>query len=225
MSHRAIAIDGPSGAGKSTLAKAISKELGFLYVDTGAIYRTVGLAALRQGFSPADESAVLALLPSLVITTGYGTDGLQHMYLNREDVTEAIRQHAVSDAASQVSAIPGVRAYLLDMQRRFAQENDVVMDGRDIGTVVLPDAQVKIFLTADPADRARRRYEELLARGQEADLATILADVEARDYRDSHRAAAPLTQAPDAARLDTTGLPFEESRKRLLTLVKEKLSL
>ena len=209
MSHRAIAIDGPSGAGKSTLAKAISKELGFLYVDTGAIYRTVGLAALRQGFSPADESAVLALLPSLVITTGYGTDGLQHMYLNGEDVTEAIRQHAVSDAASQVSAIPGVRAYLLDMQRRFAQENDVVMDGRDIGT----------------ADRARRRYEELLARGQEADLATILADVEARDYRDSHRAAAPLTQAPDAVRLDTTGLPFEESRKRLLTLVKEKLSL
>ena len=235
MSHRAIAIDGPSGAGKSTLAKAISKELGFLYVDTGAIYRTVGLAALRQGFSPADESAVLALLlfskkapsnaASLVITTGYGTDGLQHMYLNREDVTEAIRQHAVSDAASQVSAIPGVRAYLLDMQRRFAQENDVVMDGRDIGTVVLPDAQVKIFLTADPADRARRRYEELLARGQEANLATILADVEARDYRDSHRAAAPLTQAPDAVRLDTTGLPFEESRKRLLTLVKEKLSL
>lgn len=146
MSHRAIAIDGPSGAGKSTLAKAISKELGFLYVDTGAIYRTVGLVALRQGFSPADESAVLALLPSLVITTGYGTDGLQHMYLNGEDVTEAIRQHAVSDAASQVSAIPGVRAYLLDMQRRFAQENDVVMDGRDIGTVVLPDAQVISYI-------------------------------------------------------------------------------
>lgn len=225
MSYRAIAIDGPSGAGKSTLAKAISKELGFLYVDTGAIYRTVGLAALRQGLSPSDEPAILALLPVLVITTGYGEDGLQHMYLQGEDVTEAIRRHEVSDAASQVSAIPGVRAYLLEMQRRFAAEHDVVMDGRDIGTVVLPNAQVKIFLTAAPEARARRRYEELLARGQEADYATVLADVEARDYRDSHRAAAPLTQAADAVLLDTTDLSFEESRSRLLTLVKEKLSL
>lgn len=225
MTHRAIAIDGPSGAGKSTLAKAISKELGFLYVDTGAIYRTVGLAALRRDISPSDEAAVLALLPTLEINMGYGEDGLQHMYLQGEDVTEAIRQHTVSDAASQVSAISGVRDYLLEMQRRFAAEYDVVMDGRDIGTVVLPNAQVKIFLTAAPEDRARRRYEELLARGQAADYDTVLADVEARDYRDTHRAAAPLSQAADAVRLDTTGFSFEESRKCLLTLIKEKLSL
>lgn len=225
MTYRAIAIDGPSGAGKSTLSKAIAKELNFLYVDTGAIYRTVGLAALRRDISPADEEAVLALLPSLVITTAYGEDGLQHMYLQGEDVTEAIRQHAVSDAASQVSAIPGVRDYLLAMQRRFATEHDVVMDGRDIGTVVLPQADVKVFLTAEPRDRAQRRYAELLARGQQADFDTILADVEARDYRDSHRSAAPLKQAEDAALLDTTGLSFEESRNRLLSLIKEKLAL
>lgn len=225
MTHCAIAIDGPSGAGKSTLAKAAAKELGFLYVDTGAIYRTVGLAALRRDLSPSDETAVPAMLPELVITAGYGPDGLQHMYLQGEDVTEAIRQHAVSDAASQVSAISGVRDYLLEMQRRFAAEYDVVMDGRDIGTVVLPNAQVKIFLTAAPEDRARRRYEELLARGQAADYDTVLADVEARDYRDTHRAAAPLSQAADAVRLDTTGFSFEESRKCLLTLIKEKLSL
>lgn len=225
MTHRAIAIDGPSGAGKSTLSKAVAKELGFLYVDTGAIYRTVGLAALRRDISPADEEAVLALLPSLSITTGYGEDGLQHMYLQGEDVTEAIRQHAVSDAASQVSAIPGVRTYLLAMQRRFADEHDVVMDGRDIGTVVLPQADVKVFLTAAPRDRAQRRYDELLARGQQADFNTILADVEARDYRDSHRAAAPLKQADGAQLLDTTGLSFAESRDRLLSLIKEKLAL
>lgn len=225
MSCRAIAIDGPSGAGKSTLAKAVAKELGFLYVDTGAIYRTVGLAALERGLSPADEPAVLALLPSLVITTGYGEDGLQHMYLQGKDVTEAIRQHAVSDAASQVSAIPGVREYLLAMQRRFAEEHDVIMDGRDIGTVVLPGADVKVFLTADPRARARRRYEELLQRGQKADFDTVLADVEARDYRDTHRAAAPLCQAEDALLLDTTDLSFPESLTRLLTLIKEKLSL
>lgn len=225
MTHRAIAIDGPSGAGKSTLSKAVAKELGFLYVDTGAIYRTVGLAALRRNISPADETAVLAFLPSLTITTAYGEDGLQHMYLQGEDVTEAIRQHAVSDAASQVSAIPGVRDHLLAMQRRFATEHDVVMDGRDIGTVVLPQADVKVFLTAAPRDRAQRRYAELLARGQQADFDAILADVEARDYRDSHRAAAPLKQADGAQLLDTTGLSFEESRDRLLSLIKEKLAL
>lgn len=225
MTFRAIAIDGPSGAGKSTMAKRLAQELGFLYVDTGAIYRTVGLAALRRGIAPGDEAPILALLPHLVITTSYAGDGLQHMYLDGEDVTDAIRQHAVSDAASQVSAISGVRDYLLEMQRRFAAEYDVVMDGRDIGTVVLPNAQVKIFLTAAPEDRARRRYEELLARGQAADYDTVLADVEARDYRDTHRAAAPLSQAADAVRLDTTGFSFEESRKCLLTLIKEKLSL
>ncbi len=225
MSFRAIAIDGPSGAGKSTLAKRLAQGLGFLYLDTGAIYRTVGLYALRQGVAPGDEAAVLALLPSLTVTTAYAQDGLQHMYLNGEDVTEAIRQHQVSDAASQVSAIPGVRAYLLEMQRRFARENDVVMDGRDIGTVVLPDAQLKIFLTAQPEARARRRYDELIARGQQADYEQVLRDVMDRDWRDTHRDIAPLRQAEDAVAVDTTQLTLEESWERLFQIAKERLSL
>ena len=225
MTYRAIAIDGPSGAGKSTLAKALAKELGFLYVDTGAIYRTVGLAALRRGIAPGDEANVLPILPALRIETAYAADGLQHMYLDGEDVTEAIRQHQVSDAASQVSAIPGVRAFLLDMQRRFARENNVIMDGRDIGTVVLPDAKVKIFLTAQPEARARRRFDELVARGQQADYETILEDVKARDYRDSHRDTAPLKLAEDGVEVDTTELTLEQSMERLLDLVKERLTL
>lgn len=225
MPYRAIAIDGPSGAGKSTMAKRLAKELGYVYVDTGAIYRTVGLAALRRGISPEDENAVLGLLPSLVISTDYADDGLQHMYLLGEDVTEAIRQHAVSTAASQVSAIPGVRDFLLAMQRHFAQENNVVMDGRDIGTVVLPAATVKIFLTADPADRAKRRYRELLERGQSPDYDQVFQDVLERDYRDSHRATAPLKQAEDAVLLDTTGVGLEDSARLLLDLVKERLAL
>ena len=224
MNHAAIAIDGPSGAGKSTLAKRLAKELGFLYLDTGAIYRTVGLHALRQGVDPGDETAVLALLPGLTVTTGYGPDGLQHMYRNGEDVTEAIREHQVSDAASKVSAIPGVRAYLLEMQRRAARESDVVMDGRDIGTVVLPEAQVKIFLTAQPEARARRRYDELLARGQQADYEQVLRDVIDRDWRDTHREVAPLKQAEDAILVDTTQLSLEESWQRLYEVVKERLS-
>lgn len=219
----AIAIDGPSGAGKSTLAKALARELGFLYVDTGAIYRTVGLAALRRGLAPGDAPAVLALLPELRIRTGYGGDGLQHMYLQEEDVTEAIRQHAVSDAASQVSAIPEVREFLLNMQRQFARESHVIMDGRDIGTVVLPDATVKIFLTADAEARAQRRYKELMERGQDPVYEQILEDIKARDYRDSHRAAAPLRQAEDAVAVDTTHLTLQESLERLKTLVKERL--
>lgn len=225
MSFYAIAIDGPSGAGKSTMAKRLAKDLGFLYVDTGAIYRTVGLSALRQGVSPGDAPAVLALLPALTITTDYASDGLQHMYLNGEDVTEAIRQHEVSDAASQVSAIPGVRDYLLDMQRRFARENNVVMDGRDIGTVVLPEARVKIFLTAQPEARARRRFDELTKRGQQAVYEQVLQDVIDRDYRDSHRSAAPLKRAQDAVEVDTTHLSLEESLERLFQLVKERLEL
>ena len=223
MSHIAIAIDGPSGAGKSTMAKRLAKELGFLYLDTGAIYRTVGLYALRQGVAPGDESGVLALLPALTITTDYAEDGLQHMYLNGEDVTGAIREHQVSDAASQVSAIPGVRAYLLDMQRRFAREFNVVMDGRDIGTVVLPDAPIKIFLTAQPEARARRRYDELIERGQEAVYEQVLQDVIDRDYRDSHREVAPLKQAEDAVLVDTTELSLEESWQLLFDVVKERL--
>ena len=225
MNYAAIAIDGPSGAGKSTMAKRLAQELGFLYLDTGAIYRTVGLHALRQGVNPGDEEAVLALLPSLTVTTGYGEDGLQHMYRNGEDVTQAIREHQVSDAASKVSAIPGVRAYLLEMQRQTAREHNVVMDGRDIGTVVLPDAKVKIFLTAQPEARARRRYDELLERGQQAIYEQILQDVIDRDYRDTHREVAPLKQAEDAVLVDTTELSLEESWQKLYEVVQERLTL
>lgn len=225
MAPRAIAIDGPSGAGKSTMAKRLARELGFLYVDTGAIYRTVGLAALRRGLAPGDAQAVLPILPELVIETGYGEDGLQHMYLDGEDVTGAIRLHAVSDAASQVSAIPGVRDFLLGMQQRFAREHDVIMDGRDIGTVVLPGAGLKVFLTAAPEARARRRYDELLGRGQEALYEDVLRDVQARDHRDSHRAAAPLRRAEDAVMLDTTLLDLDESFEALMKLAKERFAL
>lgn len=225
MSFRSIAIDGPSGAGKSTLAKMVAGELGFLYVDTGAIYRTVGLYAQKNGVDPKDAPAVIALLDTIRIEMKYGEDGLQHMYLNGEDVTTQIRQHEISAYASAVSAIPEVRAFLLDMQRSFARTNDVVMDGRDIGTVVLPDAQVKLFLTAEPEDRARRRYEELLARGQQTDYETVLKDLNQRDYNDSHRASAPLRQAEDALLLDTTGNTLEESEALLLRTVKELLGI
>ena len=162
--HKSIAVDGPSGAGKSTLAKLLARRLGFLYVDTGAIYRTVGLRAYRAGVDPEDEAAVTALLDGLDIELKYGADGLQHMYLDGEDVTDAIRQHVISRYTSGVSAIPAVRAFLLERQRDMAREHDVIMDGRDIGTVVLPGADVKIFLTASPEDRARRRFDELRKR-------------------------------------------------------------
>ena len=223
MSFYSIAIDGPSGAGKSTLAKKIASELNFLYVDTGAIYRTVGLYAKKNDVDPHDGTAVTALLDSIQIDMNYGEDGLQRMYLNGEDVTTAIRQHEISAYASAVSAIPEVRAFLLDMQRSFARTNNVVMDGRDIGTVVLPDAQIKIFLTAEPEERARRRYEELLQRGQQADYETVLKDLVQRDYNDSHRATAPLRQAEDALLLDTTGNTLAQSEELLLTTIKERL--
>ena len=225
MSFYSIAIDGPSGAGKSTLAKKIAAELGFLYVDTGAIYRTVGLYAKKNNVDPHDGPAVTALLDTIQIDMNYGEDGLQRMYLNGEDVTTDIRQHEISAYASAVSAIPEVRAFLLDMQRSFARTNNVVMDGRDIGTVVLPDAQIKVFLTADPEDRARRRYEELIQRGQQADYETVLKDLVQRDYNDSHRASAPLRQADDALLLDTTGNTLAQSQKLLLAAVKERLGL
>ena len=225
MSFYSIAIDGPSGAGKSTLAKMIAAELGFLYVDTGAIYRTVGLYAKKNDVAPHDAPAVTALLDTIKIDMNYGDDGLQRMYLNGEDVTTAIRQHEISAYASTVSAIPEVRAFLLEMQRSFARTNNVVMDGRDIGTVVLPDAQLKIFLTATPEDRARRRYEELLQRGQRADYETVLKDQIQRDYNDSHRATAPLRQAEDALLIDTTGNTLEQSQELMLKTVKERLHL
>ena len=221
--HKSIAVDGPSGAGKSTLAKLLAKELGFLYVDTGAIYRTVGLKAYREGVDPEDGAAVTALLPGLNIELKYGEDGLQHMYLDGEDVTDAIRRHEISRYASCVSAIPAVRDFLLERQRELARTHDVIMDGRDIGTVVLPRADVKIFLTASPEDRARRRYEELRQRGQEADYDTVLRDVIQRDERDTRRSAAPLRRAEDALLVDTTGNSLEESLGVLLDTIKERL--
>lgn len=225
MNYRSIAIDGPSGAGKSTLARRLAKELGFLYVDTGAIYRTVGLAVCRQRIDPADEERVAALLPGLSVSMNYGDDGLQHMLLDGEDVTEAIRQNEISGYASKVSPIPAVRGFLLEMQRKLAREHDVIMDGRDIGTVVLPQADLKIYLTAEPEDRAERRYRELLERGQQANLEQVLREVTERDRRDMEREIAPLRQADDAVLADTTGLGLEESFRLLLELIERHLNL
>ena len=221
--HRSIAIDGPSGAGKSTLARALAKALGYLYVDTGAIYRTVGLQASRTGVDPEDRDGVVALLPGLDIRLGYGEDGVQRMFLNGEDVSQAIRQHEISRYASGVSALPEVRAFLLDRQRQLAAEQDVVMDGRDIGTVVLPQADVKIFLTATPEARARRRWLELQDRGEQAEFDTVLRDVKERDGRDANRSAAPLRQAEDAILADTTELDLDQSLALLIQIVKERL--
>ena len=225
MKYRSIAIDGPAGAGKSTLAKALARVLGFLYVDTGAIYRTVGLAALERGVDPADGVAVSELLPGLSITMGYGEDGLQHMFLDGEDVTEAIRHNEVSAAASKAAAIPAVRDFLLEMQRRAAAEHDVIMDGRDIGTVVLPGADLKIYLTAAAEARAERRCRELRERGQAAEFDQVLAEVVERDRRDSQREAAPLRQAEDAVVADTTSLDLEGSFQLLLGLARKHLGL
>ena len=225
MRKYSIAIDGPSGAGKSTLAKALAAKLGFLYVDTGAIYRTVGLYVARQGGDCAQESDVLPRLPEIKISMEYGEDGLQHMILNGEDVTTDIRKNEVSRYASQVSPIPGVRAFLLEMQRSMARENSVLMDGRDIGTVVLPDADLKIFLTASVEERARRRHKELLEKGQEIDFETVKQEIADRDYADTHRAVAPLKQAEDAVVVDTSELDLAGSLEALYTLVKERLDL
>ena len=223
MRYRSIAIDGPSGAGKSTLAKRLAQKLGFLYVDTGAIYRTVGLAARRRGVDPSDAAGVEAMLPELSITMGYGEDGLQRMYLDGEDVTQSIRENDISACASKAAAIPAVRDFLLEMQRRCAREHDVIMDGRDIGTVVLPGADLKIYLTAAPEARAERRYQELLERGQRADFDQVLREVVERDRRDTQRETAPLRQAEDAVLADTTGLDLEGSFQLLLGLIRDRL--
>lgn len=220
---KSIAIDGPAGAGKSTLARQLARELDYLYVDTGAIYRTVSLAVLRAGADPGDPAQVIPLLNGLEITMDYGSDGLQRMFLGGEDVSEAIRQHQVSALASRVSAIPEVRAFLLDFQRQQAREHNVVMDGRDIGTVVLPGADVKIFLTAAPEARARRRWLELKQRGEQVEYGIILRDIVLRDEQDENRQTAPLRQAEDAVRLDTTDLNLEQSLQAMLSLVKEKI--
>lgn len=221
----AVALDGPSGAGKSTIARGAAKELGFVYVDTGAIYRTVGYCVWQKGIDPKDQAAVAALLPELVVTMHYDEDGLQRMYLNGADVTKEIRLPEVSIYASQVSAIPEVRAFLLDMQQDMARKNNVIMDGRDIGTVVLPEADVKIFLTASAEERAKRRYRELREQGTPQDYGVILVEIEERDYNDSHRAIAPLKRAADAVPLDTSNLTFEESRQQVLKIIKERLGV
>ena len=216
-----VAIDGPSGAGKSTLARSAAARLGYLYVDTGAIYRTIGCAAARRGIDPGDQAAVVAMLPDLSIRLTYGEDGLQHMALNGEDVTGEIRLPEISRYASQVSAYPEVRAYLLEMQRQLAREHSVIMDGRDIGTVVLPDAEVKVFLTASAAERARRRMLELEQRGTPEPYEDILRAIEERDWNDTHRAAAPLRRAEDAVVLDTTDLDFAQSEEALLDIIRK----
>ena len=222
MKMVSIAIDGPSGAGKSTLARGAAAELGYLYVDTGAIYRTIGYYAHTHNMDPKDGQAVVAALPQVHVELTYGDDGLQHMLLNGQDVTKEIRLPEISLCASAVSAHPGVRAFLLEMQRELARTHNVIMDGRDIGTVVLPDADVKIFLTASPEARARRRMLELEQRGTPEPYEKILKEIEQRDWDDSHRATAPLRQAEDAVLLDTTELNFEESREALLKLIRER---
>ncbi|TCL57784.1 (d)CMP kinase [Allofournierella massiliensis] len=213
-----VAIDGPSGAGKSTLAKRLAKELGYLYVDTGAMYRSIGLFALRQGVDPKDEAAVTALLPQIQIELRY-VNGAQRVLLCGEDVSEAIRAEEVGMATSAVSAHPPVRAFLLELQRGMARTHDILMDGRDIGTVILPNASVKIFLTASAEARATRRFRELQEKGVDTDFETVLEDIRRRDYQDSHRATAPLRQAEDAVLVDTSEMDLEESFQALKSLI------
>ena len=220
-----VAIDGPSGAGKSTLARAAAGRLGYVYVDTGAIYRTIGYHILKAGIDPKNGAAVAAELPELRVEMRYGADGLQRMYLNGEDVTDAIRLPEVSRYASDVSAHPAVRDYLLEMQRQLAREHSVIMDGRDIGTVVLPDATVKIFLTAAPEVRAMRRCRELEQRGTPQPYEQVLRDIVDRDWADSHRDIAPLCKAEDAVELDTGALTFDESLRLLLDTIRRRAGL
>ena len=219
-----IAIDGPSGAGKSTMARKLAADFGFIYVDTGAIYRTVGLAAYRAGIDRHDEPAVKALLPKLSIEMHYNEAGEQRMFLDGEDVSKAIRLPEISICASDVSSLPAVRSFLLEMQRKLAREHNVVMDGRDIGTVVLPDADLKIFLTASAEQRAKRRMLELEAKGVGASFDEVLKDIEYRDEQDTKRAAAPLRAAKDAVHVDTSSLSFDESAAMLEELVIDRLS-
>ena len=194
-------------------------------MDTGAIYRTIGCYARRQGVDAADTQAVISLLPQVKISMRYDDQGLQHMLLQNEDVTHEIRLPEMSLYASAVSAIPEVRTFLLEMQRSFARTSSVIMDGRDIGTVVLPDAQVKIFLQADVKIRARRREKELLQRGTPVRFEQVLAEMKERDYNDTHRAAAPLRPAPDAVVVDTSHLDFQQSKERLLEIIRERVGL
>lgn len=214
-----IAIDGPAGAGKSTVAKAVAKKLGFIYVDTGALYRAIGVNALKHGIETKDNEKVCALLPETKVELKY-IDGTQRVFLNGEDVSEEIRLPEASMAASNVSAIPDVRAFLLDLQRDMAKNYNVVMDGRDIGTVILPDAQYKFFLTASPEVRADRRFKELKEKGLDVDYNALLEEIIQRDYNDSHRETAPLKQADDAILIDSSNLSLEESIDAIASKIK-----
>lgn len=218
----AVAIDGPAGAGKSTIARAAAAQLGFVYVDTGALYRTIGLAVCRRGIDGTNVPGILATLPEIQVGLTY-QDGAQHVLLDGEDVSDAIRTPQISTYASQVSSVPEVRAYLLDLQRDLARRQSVIMDGRDIGTVILPDAKVKIFLTASPEKRAARRCAELREKGQDVTVEGILADMERRDALDASRAAAPLKQAEDAVLVDTSDLTLEQSIEAVLTVIRDKM--
>ena len=214
-----IAIDGPSGAGKSSLARRVARELSYIYVDTGAMYRAVGLYMYQNGIEPTDAEAVTAALAHVQVTVGY-ENGEQHVYLGGKDVSTAIREHIISRYASCVSAIPAVRAFLLELQRDMAKTHNVVMDGRDIGTVIFPDAQVKLYLTADDETRARRRCLELEQRGTPKPYEDVLREMEQRDYNDTHRAAAPLRPADDAIMIDNTDMDFAASLDLLLDVIK-----
>ncbi len=217
-----VAIDGPAGAGKSTVARAAAKELGFIYVDTGALYRAVGVYCLRNNVITTDADCVGSILKDITVELKF-IDGVQHVFLNGDDVSTEIRLPEASMAASNVSAIPSVRAFLFDLQREIAAKNNCLMDGRDIGTVVLPDANVKIFLTADPEERAMRRFKELHEKGSTVTYKEVLDDLMVRDYNDSHREIAPLKPAEDSVVINTTGYTLEESINKIIETVKEKM--
>lgn len=218
-----IAIDGPSGAGKSTIARLLARELGFIYVDTGAMYRAIGLYARRQGIAPAEAAEVAGMLTDIHIDLVY-REGEQHICLNGADVSEEIRTEEISRYASAVSAVPAVRAFLLELQRSMAAENSVIMDGRDIGTVILPNAEVKIFLTADDTARARRRYAELREKGQDVTFEDVLENLRQRDKNDAERAVAPLRPAEDAVPVDTTDLDLAQSVEAIKAVIRGKVA-
>jgi cytidylate kinase len=217
----AIAIDGPAGAGKSTISKSAAKQLGFIYIDTGALYRTVGLAASRAGVEPVESKEVDELLSKITVELTFNDKGEQVVLLDKEDVSGLIRTPEASMMASKISAVPAVRAYLLDLQRDMAKKNNVIMDGRDIGTVILPDAEVKIYLTATPEARAERRYKELVEKGMDVKYEDILEDVKTRDYNDMHRDIAPLKKADDAILADTTEVDLQGSIDLIVKIIKE----
>ena len=222
MGYISVAIDGPSGAGKSTVARAAAARLGYVYVDTGAMYRAIGLAVCRRGISGEDADGIAAVLPEIDIRLAY-QDGAQHVLLNGEDVSGAIRTPEIAYYASKVSAVPAVRQFLLEAQRDMAKKGNILMDGRDIGTVILPDAPVKIFLTASAETRAERRYLELIGKGQQVTRGSVLHDVVERDRQDMSRAVAPLKQAEDAVLLDTSKMTLDESIEAVLQIIRKKI--